>query len=161
LIQQDLNGDGDLDDAGETEFANVPQEFVSRDIGIILQVTPSVGIDSKTITLSIVPEVSQVAQTPAKFPITSYDSNGNEVQQSSGTPNLPRFTTSTLSTTVVLESGQTAVLGGLIQESRGVTEEKFPLLGDIPYVGFFFRSKQDSIDRSNLVIFITARVVSS
>jgi len=52
LIQQDLNGDGDLDDAGETEFANVPQEFVSRDIGILLQVTPSVGIDEKTITLS-------------------------------------------------------------------------------------------------------------
>lgn len=161
LIQQDLNGDGDLDDAGETEFANVPQEFVSRDIGIILQVTPSVGIDKKTITLSIIPEVSAVAQSPAKFPITSFDSSGNEVQLSSGTPNLPRFTTSTLSTTVVLDSGQTAVLGGLIKESRGVTEEKFPFLGDLPYVGVFFRNKQDQVERTNLVIFITARVVSN
>jgi len=160
LIQQDLNGDGDLDDAGETEFANVPQEFVSRDIGILLQVTPSVGIDQETITLSIVPEVSSVAATPAKFPITSFDSNGDEVQQGSGTPNLPRFTTSTLSTTVVLMSGQTAVLGGLIKETRGVTNEKVPLLGDIPLVGFIFRSKQDNIDRTNLIIFITARVVS-
>ena len=79
LIQQDLNGDGDLDDAGETEFANVPQEFVSRDIGILLQVTPSVGIDKKTITLSIVPEVSSVSATPAKFPITSYNAAGEEV----------------------------------------------------------------------------------
>jgi type II secretory pathway component GspD/PulD (secretin) len=160
LIQQDLNGDGDLDDAGETEFANVPQEFVSRDIGIILQVTPSVGVDKKTITLSIIPEVSSVAQTPAKFPITSFDADGNEVQSGSGTPNLPRFTTSTLSTTVVLDSGQTAVLGGLIKESRGTTEEKFPFLGDIPYLGVFFRSNQDHINRTNLVIFITARVVS-
>jgi type II secretory pathway component GspD/PulD (secretin) len=161
LIQQDLNGDGDFDDAGETEFANVPQEFVSRDIGIILQVTPSVGIDKRTITLSIVPEVSSVAQSPAKFPITSFDANGNEVQMSSGTPNLPRFTTSTLSTTVVLDSGQTAVLGGLIKESRGTTKEKFPFLGDLPYIGTFFRSTQDQVDRTNLVIFITARVVSN
>ncbi|RLF06988.1 MAG: hypothetical protein DRJ64_03920 [Thermoprotei archaeon] len=161
LIQQDLNGDGDLDDAGETEFANVPQEFVSRDIGILLQVTPSVGIDKKTITLSIVPEVSSVSATPAKFPITSYNADGDEVQQGSGTPDLPRFTTSTLSTTVVLESGETAVLGGLIKETRGITEEKVPILGDIPVVGFFFRSKQDDIDRTNLIIFITARVVST
>ncbi len=162
LIQQDLNGDGDLDDAGETEFANVPQEFVSRDVGIILQVTPSVGIDKKTITLSLVPEVSSVAQSPAKFAITNYDSEGNESgYRSSGTPNLPRFTTSTLSTTVVLESGETAVLGGLIKESRGVTEEKMPLLGDIPYVGVLFRSKQDNVSRTNLIIFITARVVST
>ena len=161
LIQQDLNGDGDLDDAGETEFANVPQEFVSRDIGILLQVTPSVGIDKKTITLSIVPEVSSVSATPAKFPITSYNADGDEVQQGSGTPDLPRFTTSTLSTTVVLESGETAVLGGLIKETRGITEEKVPILGDIPVVGFFFRSKQDDIDRTNLIIFVTARVVST
>lgn len=159
LIQQDLNGDGDLDDAGETEFANVPQEFVSRDIGIILQVTPSVGIDKKTITLSIIPEVSSVSATPAKFTITDFDDTGDEVNRGSGTPNLPRFSTSTLSTTVVLESGQTAVLGGLIKETRGVTEEKVPVLGDIPYLGFFFRSKQDQIDRTNLIIFINGRVI--
>lgn len=161
LIQQDLNGDGDLDDAGETEFANVPQEFVSRDIGIILQVTPSVGIDKKTITLSIIPEVSAVSSTPAKFAITDYDTNGSEVNRGSGTPNLPRFTTSTLSTTVVLQSGETAVLGGLIKETRGTTTEKVPILGDIPYLGFFFRSEQDQLDRSNLIIFITGRVVTN
>ena len=161
LIQQDLNGDGDLDDAGETEFANVPQNFVTRDIGIILQVTPSVGVDKKTITLSVVPEVSTVAQDPAKFPITSYDSDGNEIETSSGTPNLPRFSTSTLSTTVVLESGQTAVLGGLIKETLGHTREKTPFLGDLPWVGQLWRSEQDTIERTNLIIFITGRVVSA
>lgn len=161
LIQQDLNGDGDLDDAGETEFANVPQNFVTRDIGIILQVTPSVGIDKKTITLSVVPEVSTVAQEPAKFAITSYDSSGNEVQQGSGTPNLPRFSTSTLSTTVVLETGQTAVLGGLIKETIGQTKEKTPFLGDLPWIGRLWRSSQDEVTRTNLVIFITAKVVSA
>ncbi|MBU1863279.1 MAG: hypothetical protein KKH94_06435 [Candidatus Omnitrophica bacterium] len=160
LIQQDLNGDGDLDDAGETEFANVPQEFVSRDVGILLQVTPSVGTDQETITLSIVPEVSSVSATPAVFAMTNYDASGDESGlRSSGTPNLPRFTTSTLSTTVVLKSGETAVLGGLMSESIGTTEEKVPILGDIPYIGFFFRSKQDEINRTNLVIFITGRVI--
>ena len=159
LIQQDLNGDGDLDDAGETEFANVPQEFVSRDIGIILQVTPSVGMDHKTITLSIIPEVSAVAATPAKFTTTSY-TNGVETQQGTGTPDLPRFTTSTLSTTIVLESGETAMLGGLITETRGQTHEKLPLLGDIPVIGKLFQSNQDEITRRNLIIFITGSVLN-
>ena len=160
LIQQDLNGDGDLDDAGETEFANVPQEFVSRDIGIILEVTPSVGMDHETVTLSIIPEVSSVAATPAKFLSTAVDGNGDEVSSGTGTPNLPRFTTSTLSTTVVLKSGETAILGGLITESRGTTNEKVPFLGDIPWVGKLFRSEQDEITRRNLVIFITATVLN-
>lgn len=160
LIQQDLNGDGDLDDAGETQFANVPQEFVSRDIGIILEVTPSVGMDHNTITLSIIPEVSSVAATPAQFLQTGIDAEGNAVQSGTGTPNLPRFTTSTLSTTVVLASGETAVLGGLITESRGTTDEKVPVLGDLPLIGKLFRSNQDNVTRRNLVIFITASVLN-
>jgi len=159
LIQQDLNGDGDLDDAGETIFANVPQEFVSRDIGIVLEVTPSVGMDHKTITLAIIPEVSTVAATPAKFVTTDFDGS-TEITRGTGTPNLPRFTTSTLSTTVILESGETAVLGGLITETRGQTHEKVPFLGDLPWIGRLFRSDQDDITRRNLIIFITGTVLN-
>jgi len=160
LIQQDLNGDGDLDDAGETEFANVPQEFVSREVGVMLMVTPSVGMDHETITMSIIPEVSTLADEPAKFTSTAYDGSGNEVPQGSGTPDLPRFTTSTLSTSVVLKSGETAVLGGLITESRGKTHEQVPLLGDIPLVGKLFQSNQDTTTRRNLIIFITGTVLN-
>ncbi|MBN1493631.1 MAG: secretin and TonB N-terminal domain-containing protein [Candidatus Omnitrophica bacterium] len=160
LIQQDLNGDGDLDDAGETEFANVPQEFVSRETGVMLMVTPSVGMDHETITMSIIPEVSTVADEPAKFVSTSFDADGNEVSQGSGTPNIPRFTTSTLSTTVVLKSGETAVLGGLIRESRGQTTEKLPIIGDIPVIGKLFQSNQDTTNRRNLIIFITGKVLN-
>jgi type IV pilus assembly protein PilQ len=160
LIQQDLNGDGDLDDAGETEFANVPQEFVSRETGVMLMVTPSVGMDHETITMSIIPEVSTVAPEPAKFTSTSFDADGNEVSQGSGTPDIPRFVTSTLSTTVVLKSGETAVLGGLITENRGETIERLPILGNMPLFGKLFKSKNEGTIRRNLIIFITGIVLN-
>ncbi len=148
LVQYDVNGDGDFDDAGETEWANIPQDFVTRDIGILLHVKPSVGVDDKTITLSLTPEVSeQDSATP------SYSYTGNV--------SIPGFKTRNLSTSVIIESGETVVMGGLIKESSTNTETKVPVLGDLPIVGGLFRKNADNIERRNLLIFVTANVLNS
>ena len=145
VVQSDINGDGDFDDAGETIYSNVPVDFVTKDIGILLHATPNVGADGKTITLALVPEVSE--GTAGYF---SY----------SGSVSLPKFSSRTLSTSVVINNGDTVALGGLVKETATKTMTKVPILGDIPIIGNLFRKKNDSIVRTNLLIFVTATIIS-
>ncbi len=143
LVQYDINGDGDFDDAGETEWVNVPQDFVTRNVGILLHVKPSVGVDKKTITLALTPEVSEDAGT------FTY----------SGNVSIPNFTTRNLSTSVMVKNGETVVLGGLIKETNTNVKTKVPILGDIPLLGGLFRKSTDSKERRNLLIFVTASIM--
>ncbi len=144
IVQFDLNGDGDYDDAGETRYENVPTDFVKRDVGIILRVTPSVGEDMKTISLSLLPEVSDAVA---------------DYFQYTGGVKLPKFTSRNLSTNVVVENTDTVVLGGLIKETRNKTLTKVPLLGDLPILGNLFRKQSDVVNRRNLLIFVTASII--
>ena len=144
LVQFDVNGDGDFDDAGETEFVNVPQDFQTRDIGLLLNVTPSVGKDLKSITLVLLPEVSQFSQ----------------FRDLGGGVTVPEFTSSQLTTSVVIEDGQTVVLGGLMKDTASNQNTKVPILGDIPLVGALFRQTDESQTRKNLLIFVTARILA-
>ena len=145
LIQFDINGDGDFDDAGETEFANVPKDLQKRDVGILLNVTPSVGKDLNMITLVLAPEVSAFS----KF------------KDLGGGVTVPEFTSSQLTTSVVIANGETVVLGGLMKDTTTTQLTKIPLLGDLPVVGGLFRQKGESTERKNLLIFITARLLAS
>ncbi len=144
LVQYDINGDGDFNDAGETEWVNVPQDFVTRNVGILLHVKPNVGADKKTITLALTPEVSEDTGTTFTY---------------SGGVSIPNFTTRNLSTSVVVKDGETVVLGGLIKETNTVVKTKVPVLGNIPFVGGLFRKNTDSKERRNLLIFVTARIM--
>lgn len=144
LVQFDINGDGDFNDAGETEFVNVPQDFKERDVGILLNVTPSVGKDLHTMTLVLMPEVSQFSQ----------------FRDLGGGVTVPEFTSSQLTTSVVIEDGQTVVLGGLMKDATSKTVTKVPVLGDLPVIGGLFRQKEESSTRKNLLIFITARILA-
>lgn len=148
LVKEDLNNDGDFLDPGETKFVNKPQGFETRDVGILLRVTPSVGADKETIALTLNPEVSEV--TSANRTAFSY----------SGEVNLPKFTTRSLTTNIVLKNGNTIVLGGLIKETRTKIETKTPFLGDLPFFGGLFRKNSDSVARRNLLIFVTATIVN-
>ena len=148
VVREDLNADGDFLDTvngkRETRFVNVPQGFLTKDLGILLHVTPSVGQDRRTITLALKPEVSEKKTD---------DSFGGEVS-------LPRFTARQLETSVVIEDGETVMLGGLMKDTTSKTVTRVPLLGSLPVVGPLFRKNSDSVERSNLLIFVTARLMS-
>lgn len=149
LIKQDLNNDGDfldvVDGVRETRFVNAPQGFETRDVGIILRVTPSVGTDRETIALTLRPEVSEATANAFTF---------------SGEVKLPKFTTRNLNTNIVVKNGDTIVLGGLIKETRTNTTTKVPLLGDLPLLGGLFKKDSDNVERKNLLIFVTASILS-
>jgi len=149
LVKEDKNGDGDFLDTvngvKETRFVNVPQGFETRPIGILLHVTPSVGKDKENITLTLNPEVSEATANAFEY---------------SGEVKLPKFTMRNLNTNIVVQNGDTIVLGGLIKESKTNTRTKVPFLGDLPIVGSLFRKNSDSTTRKNLLIFVTASILS-
>jgi general secretion pathway protein D len=79
------------------------------------------------------------------------------------TPNVinqPVFSTRKVTTSVSVYDGQTVVIGGLMREDVQKTEDKTPIIGDIPLVGRAFRSNVDQHIKKNLVIFDTARIIT-
>src|SRR5262249_8776654 len=108
-----------------------------------LYVTPMIHKD-RNITMKIKPEVSSVTS----FVTTS---NNNKI---------PVVDTSQAETRVMVKDGVTIVIGGLIKDEKVESINKIPVLGDLPLFGFAFRNKDNSIKKTELVIFLTPKIIS-
>jgi len=72
----------------------------------------------------------------------------------------PVLNTSKAKTIMILRSGETAVIGGLIRETENKTENKIPILGDIPILGYLFKTVVSNKQRHELTIFISAKIIN-
>lgn len=131
-----------------------PGSFETRETGVILNVTPTVGPDGYTIDLTMVPEVAELVEW------IQYGSTIAAGGQSF-TYNIPQpvFASRNVTTSIVIWDGQTVVMGGLIREDLIKVKDKIPVLGDIPLIGRLFRSEGEYSKKKNLLIFVTARLV--
>lgn len=128
--------------------------------GFQLYMVPHVVPGSDKVILNVIPEAEQLtgSGTDPNLPgfniFKSGEGGSNPVEIA-----LPEVSSQTLVTTLMLESGATAVIGGLITESESEIERKIPFLGDIPVLGYFFKSRSKSKSSQSLLIFITPRIV--
>lgn len=131
-----------------------PSAFSTREIGVILDVKPTVSSDSYTINMTVSPEVVDFEG------FVNYTTSA-VAGSTSVTFTLPQpiFNKKTLTTSVIIWDGQTIMLGGLINEVQSKVNDKVPFLGDIPMIGRFFQSKIDQTSKRNLIIFLNARIV--
>jgi len=121
---------------------SITQTVEYKDAGIILTVTPRIG-EQGTVALDVKQEVNEVgANEPPPI-------------------NSPRFTKREAETSVVLLNNQTLVLGGLIQNRRTNIKIGVPFLNRIPILGYLFGSTEERIERTELILLITPRTVSS
>lgn len=74
---------------------------------------------------------------------------------------VPAINTKQIQTKVLVENGQTVVLGGIYQQNKNNTVTRVPLLGELPVIGILFRSKHVDIKNEELLIFITPRIISN
>jgi len=116
-----------------------------RDVGIILEVTPSINPDG-LVNMTVRPEISSTT--------------GENVQISENLT-LPVFATRTSETKVAIRDGQTIVIGGLMQDEIRDTVSKVPLLGDVPLLGNLFKRTIKETDKTELLIFLTPHVAQS
>ena len=122
------------------------------DVGVTLSVTPTIS-EEDFIRLKVKPEISS-AGTPVTL---------QGVSSGSDTPFtrtiIPVVTTQELETTVIVKSGTTLVIGGLIQDVQGKTMVKLPILGNIPLIGRAFSSKTHDATKTELVVFLTPTIM--
>lgn len=138
-----------------------PGSFETRDIGIVLDVTPNVGADRKTINLTIIPEVSEFIRWLDFGVPTQTIVQGTDKRVIPGYPILqPLFGTRTVTTSVIANDGDTVVLGGMIRDEVDAFNDKIPVLGDIPLLGMLFRKKGEISVKKNLIIFVTAELLT-
>jgi type II secretory pathway component GspD/PulD (secretin) len=110
------------------------------DVGVKLLITPLTGGNNE-ITTRIAPEVSNIT----------------ELDLQTG---LPVLSTRRADTTVRVKDGETIAIGGLSLNQQQVTNRKIPVLGDIPLLGSLFRSRKQNEVRTELVVFVTPRILN-
>ena len=184
-----------------------PQSFTMREVGVILQVTPTLTDDGNVVDLEL---NTQVVDEPTwknygmripftgntsagQFNITTgngpfadqgytpsasvmehivtryWDAVANMFENISGANQSityydapmeqPFFHVRSVDSKISVYPGATIVMGGLITEQRKAMDDKIPFLGDIPFLGRFFRSHSEQTSKRNLLIFVTTRIV--
>ena len=113
--------------------------FSKERIGIILTVTPTIN-QRDYITMKVHPKVSELTTTTT--------SEGQ-----------PVTLTREAKTRVIIKDGHTIAIGGLIKEKTVDVVVKVPILGDIPILGYLFKKKDKAVDTTDLLIFITPRII--
>ncbi len=130
---------GEIADATSSTDAGVIRSFEYIDTGVILQFTPTVMANG-VVRLNIYQEVSAPGA-----------SNNN----------TPPISKRTIETTLVAESGQTVMLGGLITHNSSQQDTQVPFFGDIPLLGNLFRNRQASDNSTEMIIMITPHVIET
>jgi general secretion pathway protein D len=127
-------------------------------VGVVLSVTPQIN-DNGTVTLTVRPTISRISdQIPDPNPLLQVDAQGNPLPNP--LPNLiPQISVREMESVLQLVSSQTAVLGGLIQDNVRRDRDQVPYVGNLPRVGDAFAYREESVQKSELVIFLRPTVV--
>lgn len=128
-------------EGGAGTARDVIQNIERMDVGIKLKFTPQVNPD-KQVMMKLSPSIEAISDP------------GPENQFA------PTIAKRSVETTVTVPDNATIIISGLIRQDRLQTVNKIPLLGDIPLIGFLFRSTSEKTQRTNLLIFVTPHIVS-
>jgi len=125
--------------------------------GAELNVMASVSGDGTSILLALNPKVNTSVVLQKYATLTQY--GANNTPQSSFDILLPQYRTQELSTRVAVKSGETVVMGGVLERQRSTFVESVPVLGDLPLIGTLFRRRTEQDIPRYLLIFVTATIV--
>ncbi|KAF0254600.1 type II secretion system secretin GspD [Pseudomonas putida] len=118
--------------------ANPYQTIERKEVGVKLRIKPQINIDN-SVRLDIVQEVSSIAESSAASDVIT---NKREIK-----------------TKVMVEDNGLVILGGLISDELSTSNQRVPLLGDLPYLGRLFRSDATRNTKQNLMVFIRPRIL--
>lgn len=128
------------------QYGQIAYEF--KKTGVILNFTPTIMEKTGRIKLKLAPEVSEIDRAAGVV-----DTQNSVV--------IPGFKTRKVETTVELMDGETLVIAGLLKNTSSKANNQVPFLGDIPIIGVLFKTVEDAKDDTELMIFITPRIVDA
>jgi type IV pilus assembly protein PilQ len=112
----------------------------------------SISFKKATLSLKVKPQITPDDRVIMNLAVHK-DSRGTD------TPAGPAIDTKQVTTEVLVDNGGTVVIGGIYEQAQTNTTNKIPVLGDLPYVGFLFKQNQKLDDKSELLVFITPRIL--
>ncbi len=127
---------------GEAGSAGLNQSFLieRKDLGITLKLTPQIT-EGDMVRLSVYQEVSGILPS--------------DTQSDLG----PTYTKRSTKTVVAVKDGKTVVIGGLIKNNETKNVSKVPILGNIPILGWLFKYRKKGIEKTNLLVFLTPKII--
>jgi len=131
-------------DQGTSTEDRAIQSFEYKDVGVTLKVTPQIN-NNRFVRLQMEQTVKSVVETTAL----------------GGTVLAPTTTFRTAKTTITVQDGETAVIGGLIEKRMNRGKAQTPCLGNIPLMGWLFKNVSDRDEKTNLLVFLTPHIVEN
>lgn len=130
---------GSFTNTGSSGSSVDPFQTIQRqDVGITLKIKPQIN-EGDAVVMQIEQEVSSIAS----------DAQASDIITNKRS----------IKTNVLAQDGQIVVLGGLIEDRVRQSEQKVPLLGDIPILGYLFRSTSSNVEKANLMVFIHPKIL--
>jgi general secretion pathway protein D len=139
--------------SGGTQNSGGSSSVTYSNVGTILEVTPRISANDY-IWLKVIPVVS------SHFGDVTVTVVGGGNNQSSSYA-VPIFDYRKIDSQVMIPNGNTLVMGGLVQDSPTASYSKVPILGDIPGMGWAFRSENKTLTKDNLIIFMTPTIIKN
>jgi general secretion pathway protein D len=128
----------------DTDAKTVPE-------GVLINVQPAIDLDLQRVAMAIRPTITS---------ITGFTNDPNPELADAGVESpVPNVNVQEFDSVIQINDGQTVVLGGLIQDRVESRREALPVLGEAPIFGAMFRRQNDTIEKTELVVFLKATIV--
>lgn len=161
---QSYSGSDQTPSGGTNNYTTVPLAVAvpktkRARVGYSLKIHPSIARNDDTITLNLLPTVTQLTGFEEPIPFKYQSSPSSGIIAADKDIQVPIFNTRNLATTMHVKNGQTIVLGGLTTESHSIDDNGVPGLRSVPGLGRLFSSNTKQMRRANLLIFVTAHII--
>ena len=156
-------GKGEVISSPRVITANAKPAVIKQGVEIPYQASTSSGATSVSfkdavLSLNVTPQITPDGRVIMDLAVHD-DSVGSNISTGTG-GSTPSIDTREVDTQVLVDNGQTVVLGGIYQQTTSQAISKIPLLGDIPILGYLFRNNQVINNKTELLVFITPKILT-
>lgn len=144
---------GNTDLTIDSEIKNVPE-------GVLINVMPSIDLERNMVSMQVRPTISRITgfvDDPAVQVILASVGMGDSGIASS----IPIVSTKEVDTMLNMRSGETLVMGGLLEDRTESGQRAVPILGEVPILGAAFRGQEDQVTKNEVIILIKATILQS
>lgn len=135
----------------DSSIRNVPE-------GVLINVQPSIDLDDRTISMAVRPTITKII-TYRNDPSVQFVAAQNNIEGVQS--RVPVVNVQEMDSVVRMGSGQALVMGGLMRDRAGSTQNGIPVLSEVPVVGSLFRNQVDNIEKTELIVFLKATIIDS
>jgi general secretion pathway protein D len=137
----------------DSTIRNVP-------VGVLINVLPAIDLDTKTISMAVRPTITAITDRKPD-PSVVFAVAEAKLAADAIVSEIPELNVQEIDTVVNLKSGQAIVMGGLLQDRATTTDSGVPVLAEIPMVGAMFKQHADTVQKTELIIFLKATIVDN